>query len=1222
MKPLIALTLALTGVLSPTVTPAQGVGPRPQVLVGRVTTDGGRPIASADVFITVAADLSVVRGVTDVEGTFVVRVAHGTGDFLVHVAAAGFNAVRKRITSTSDSIAVGDMRLSPSLPPTLAPVRVRAVASRPQRGLDPWPEPGAAEGPPQGMIGAVSPENAGDLASLAATTPGIMPVTGGVSAFGLGIDQTSTTLNGFAFAGADIPRDAPTRTRISTSTFDPARGWFGGTQVGVDLLGGGVLSSRTAHATIDAPLLQLVDPIAAQLGQRVTSGSVSVGGSGPLTESDRLFHSYGLQGGRVVSHPVSLLEADDEFFNHAGVAIDSARRLVAVLRHVGVPLNEGSSARVTENVSFIGRLDHAPYDWQTFAPPTAATTLTVYGKWTRSRGVGVTGTSPLAHASDAMRAIGSVQGSYSRYLQRGVLAELRSALSLMQLRSTPFTSMPEGQVSLQSTLADGDGASTTMRFGGSPSGASDERQMTWETTANLQLIRASSSAHRVTLAADSRLDRYSQQSGLGGFGSFIFASLSDVEQNMPSTFLRTVSRPRETGTAWNAFASIGDLWRASNRLQVMYGARVEGTAFLDAPSFNATLWRALGTRNDHVPNSVHISPRFGFTWMRDDASIGNRSGDLGRFAWSTASFLRGGIGEFRSFTPATLLAGARSSSGLAGERETITCVGGAAPRPRWSEYVGNPGAIPSACINATGLSDRSLPVQLIDEAYATPHSWRANLAYSSQVRALVYSIEGTYSLNVEQPGSRDLNLVAQPRFVLADEGGRPVFVSPAAIDPASGRLSTPSARREAAFGRVVDHTSDARSVSRQVTFVLRPDLSRLGAGYISFAYTLADVRARARGFDAPTFGGPDVMEWSRGDLDTRHQLLFSAGYSGNVVSATLQMRASSGMPFTPLIGTDVNGDGLANDRAFIVDPSRASDQELARGMSELLRSASSNVRSCLQRQLGTAAGRASCESPWAASANAQLSLSGRAFGFRRLNMVSLNLTNPLAGLDYALHGANALRGWGVIAQPDPVLYTARSFQSDHDRFVYVVNPRFGTTTAARSTVRSPFRLTLDASFALGPSVPEQQLDRWLRPGRGGRPGSRLSSTDLRRRYARTVPDPYDAVLQEDDSLLLTRAQFDDIQAVRQRYRTRIDSLWNRLAVAFAAASDDLDVATLLARQNTATDEAWELTRLDVRATLPTVLSPQQLRMLPTTAAMFLNAREPIRGIRMSMDSRP
>ena len=75
-----------------------------------------------------------------------------------------------------------------------------------------------------------------------------------------------------AFAGADIPRDANTRVRVSASAYDPSRGWFSGANTNVELAPGNLFGGRRSHVTLDAPTLQYTDPVSARLGQRFTGG--------------------------------------------------------------------------------------------------------------------------------------------------------------------------------------------------------------------------------------------------------------------------------------------------------------------------------------------------------------------------------------------------------------------------------------------------------------------------------------------------------------------------------------------------------------------------------------------------------------------------------------------------------------------------------------------------------------------------------------------------------------------------------------------------------------------------------------------------------------------------------------------------------------------------------------------------------------------------------------
>jgi len=154
-----------------------------------------------------------------------------------------------------------------------------------------------------------------------------------------------------------------------------------------------------------------------------------------------------------------------------------------------------------------------------------------------------------------------------------------------------------------------------------------------------------------------------------------------------------------------------------------------------------------------------------------------------------------------------------------------------------------------------------------------------------------------------------------------------------------------------------------------------------------------------------------------------------------------------------------------------------------------------------------------------------------------------------------------------------VLPDVRGFDPSADRFTYAVNPRFGSTSPTYGTIRAPFRATLDVSVDIAPSQNERQLDRWLRPGRGGRPGQKVNAADLARRFRRTVPDAYREVLEEADSLLLAPEQSVAITAGDAAYRIRIDSIWNRLGDYLGALPDRYDARDALKRTDVATDDA-------------------------------------------------
>ncbi len=78
-------------------------------------------------------------------------------------------------------------------------------------------------------------------------------------------------------------------------------------------------------------------------------------------------------------------------------------------------------------------------------------------------------------------------------------------------------------------------------------------------------------------------------------------------------------------------------------------------------------------------------------------------------------------------------------------------------------------------------------------------------------------------------------------------------------------------------------------------------------------------------------------------------------------------RAQSGLPFTPLVQGDVNGDGRSGDRAFIPDPSAASDAALAAQMQLLVDNTAGSIKDCLLDRAGKAAKRNGCRGRWTQS---------------------------------------------------------------------------------------------------------------------------------------------------------------------------------------------------------------------------------------------------------------
>lgn len=847
-----------------------------------------------------------------------------------------------------------------------------------------------------------------------------------------------------------------------------------------------------------------------------------------------------------------------------------------------------------------------------------------YGKVLRTTAVGASPTSLPGYSGTSTQQQLALQAHLSTFLHGDYLAEARSAVSFSHSYSTATLELPAGHVLLASDLLDTSSdrsGVTSVGFGGYDALPGDIKQGTWETRGEIQFYPSTRASHRVKLTGDSRFDWVRQGISSNSLGAFTFNSVADVAANRPISFTRMLNAPTGVGKEWNGFVAVGDWWRKSDTFQLLYGARIEANRFIGSPAYNPAVASVLGVRTDHLPNTIGISPRIGFTWTRRGYGGGYASSPLGNFVGTPTAYIRGGIGEFRGFLSPLLAAGSSALTGLPNGLQSLTCIGPAAPMPTWAEYLTGAVPIPVQCANGyaqSSFSDVAPNVQLFDKAYTAPRSWRANLVYASTLSRITYSLEAVASLNLDQPGRTDLNFANALRFRTSDEG-RPVFVAPSSIVASSGVLATTDARQTPSFGHVFDNVSRLRSTSRQATLTLAPDLDGIKWWFASFSYTLASTRALASGFDDATFGSPLTREWTRGDLDVRHQFLLQGGITRKGITLTFFGRVQSGLPYTPLVSSDVNGDGFANDRAFIFDPTNGSDVSLATAMRKLLASSESNARECLLRQLGRPAGRNSCEGPWNASLNAQLTYGGKLPLTNRTGTLSLALVNPLGGLDQLLHGTN-LRGWGTTAFPDPVLYNVRGFDPSTDRFVYQVNPRFGNTRSSVTTLRTPFRLTLDISVDLSAPFERQFLDRWVRPGRAGFPGQRLTASAIKRSYDRITPDPYSGILDQSDSLMLSLTQIEALQQAQRRYLAERDVALNSLASYLAGLADQYSVKEALQQQHEALDTVWELGHVGIKHTLPAILSRIQLRMLPYPASLLYTTPNAIKGMKILSQS--
>ena len=533
-----------------------------------------------------------------------------------------------------------------------------------------------------------------------------------------------------------------------------------------------------------------------------------------------------------------------------------------------------------------------------------------------------------------------------------------------------------------------------------------------------------------------------------------------------------------------------------------------------------------GFSTNEFPSEVHVSPRVGFSV---NLSKPNPNDPFSQFL--PAFLIRGGIGEFRAKTPTGLYTSAQAATGLTSTEQQVSCIGAAVPIPDWTSFADDPSSAPTQCLTDVTLPPSFSSVQPSVTVFApdfeAPRSWRASLGIQHRLFGnITFSADASYARGVALYGVTDLNLNTTPAFTLADEGNRPVFSPIAAIVPTTGQVSSASSRKYAQYGQVLELNSGLASDTRQLTLIAGGATS--GGTAFSLSYTLQRTRdqssfsccSAAQGFgSATTAGNPNVSEWSPGDQDVRHTI---QGFMTRPINSWLEIsangRLSSGAPFTPMVGGDINGDGSRNDRAFIFDPSNTSDPRVASAMSALIASAPSSVRDCLESQIGRVATRNSCRGQWTPSLDMQANFKPSGFDLNRKMTFSLIGSNILAGLDQLLHGSN-LRGWGQFNRSDPTLLYVRGFDPATQRYIYDVNGRFGSNNASRQVFRQPFVVALQARLTLGPD-PRDRFRQIF-----------AARTDSSSVSAAAVQNPIAQIIQMRDSLTLNDAQVAQLSVI-------------------------------------------------------------------------------------------
>ena len=1194
-------------------TAASQVGVTTDIITGMVTGPDGQPLAGAVVeAVSVETQLSRQR-TTDPRGRFTILFPDGGGRYELVVRFIGMAPARLTVARQADEDRiVANVRMD-LLAVALEPVTVQG-RSEPQ-GIDRL-GPGATGSDLRAEVMTRLPVEASDLNTLATLAPGVVGLRetdstpAAFSVAGQRLTANRVTLDGMSFSDGSVPQDAIRATRVVTNTYDVARGQFSGGLVASTTRSGTNVTQGSFTYSLRERALAWGGATSSPFGEGYTLSHLSGGLGGPLVRN-RLFAFGAVQGRWRADALPSLVTADSATLERLGVSPELAARFLALAGTTGVPISmpDLDGDRTTDNTTALVRID-----WHVSDPHTLV--LRLNGRWRSQEPTRVLSLAFPSTGGTRSERSGGAMASWTWRIGEQVINELRGYVSAARSNASGFLALPEARVKVKSDLPDGTRGIATLAFGANPGFPERSENTSVELRDDVSWL-APDAGHRIKLGVSMNAVRLRADQTPNQLGTFRFASLDELAAGQPESFTRTLAPLEQAGTAWNGTLYLGDTWRVGDGLQVTYGARLEGGRFSGAPGYNPTLDSLFGVRTDRIPSEVHVSPRAGFTW-----TLGARSGEV------PATILRGGAGDFRSVSPTALYAAALGAPGLANAETQLVCIGSAVPTPDWTSYMQDPATIPSQCVDtATALTVGPHPnATVFDPGYGAPRAWRASLGLQQRLfGAYTASVDASYARGVSQYGFRDLNLVSAPRFTLPDEANRPVYVPADSIVPTSGALSVLNSRVNPQFGQVLAISSDLRSDTRQLTIAINR-ATRRGAT-LQLSYTLTRARdqssfsccAASQGFAAPTTAGdPNAREWATSSLERRHSLLAIASYPMSAaLGVTLIGRLTSGVPFTPLVGSDLNGDGARNDRAFVFDPATASDTAVGSAMRSLLVRAPPAVQSCLQSQLGRVAGRNSCAGPWQPEFDVQLNWRPRYFGLERRLTLSILTVNLLGGLDQWLHGPANLQGWGFAAAPDPILLYVRDFDPGARQFHYVVNGRFGATAGANGGVTVPFQIAVQARMAIGPVAPSRRVRALLGEpaasggggggGGGADKGGGAMPADFAARVAVILPSPISPILGLRDSLRLSADQVRRLRRIADSLDAETRSVTDSLQGQVQRAGEHPDGNRLYAQLRPILAEG----RAHIRDALQharDALTPHQWASLPDTLRALVGER--------------
>src|SRR5579859_3008116 len=434
---------------------------------------------------------------------------------------------------------------------------------------------------------------------------------------------------------------------------------------------------------------------------------------------------------------------------------------------------------------------------------------------------------------------------------------------------------------------------------------------------------------------------------------------------------------------------IGDQWSVTPKLSLTPGIRVD-VPFMKNPALNPVLDTTTGLKINTATapsGGALLSPRLGFSYdLHGDQS----------------TFLRGGFGIFAGRPPYVWVSNAYTNTGL--EQATLLCT---APGtvPTFTPAMINPGNAPTQCAGGGLPVPPVATINYFDKGFKFPEAMKIALGADQRLPwNMVGTFDFLYTRTLNQFYLTDANLQGVIGLEAA-EGGRPLYGT------FVGGRWTPS-RISNKFAAAVEHMNKSADRTYSFTWQIQKQFSHGVEFNAAYTYSHAEdlfsltssIATSNLGFE-PLDGTLANRNLTTSAFDVPHILKISG--TADIkwgVKASLFYIGESGSPFTYVVSSDANGDGLGNDAVYI--PRDATDISLQTGTQFPTLDAFIRSQPCLNNQRGRITQRNSCRNPFINFLNARLAKNIPTVGGQSFDVTLdiINLPNLLS------------KKWGLIRQ--------------------------------------------------------------------------------------------------------------------------------------------------------------------------------------------------------------